>query len=186
MGKEKKQNMKKGILICAFATCGKSYLAKKYSNVIDLESSNYKYINNQTNTISVEERKGTTRQLNKEWPFNYYKAIEENLYKYDIILVQLEPEHFDYFDKHKIKYSIAYPNINNWLEVEKRCIKRKNGKDFIMKLKEVFLPYYEDALSRKYEKLYILDDNMTLEDCLIRDNIYLKSSPLNSEFSWGS
>ena len=33
---------------------------------------------------------------------------------YDVVLVQLKPEHFDYFDKHNIKYSIAYPNINNW------------------------------------------------------------------------
>lgn len=168
--------MKKGIIISAFATCGKSYLGKKYNNVIDLESSNYKYIlSNETKIISIEEIKGTTRQLNKDWPLNYYKAIEENLYKYDIILIQLKPEHFDYFDKHNIKYSIAYPNINNWSEVEKRCIKRKNNKNFINNLKEVFIPYYEDAINRKYEKLYILDNNMTLEDCLIKNNIPLKT-----------
>lgn len=166
--------MKEGIIIAAFATCGKSYLGKKYKNVIDLESSNYKYISNETNDNLVEEIKGTTRQLNKDWPLNYYKAIEENLSKYDIILVQLKPEHFDYFDKHNIKYSIAYPNINNWLEVEKRCIQRKNRKDFIDSLKEVFVPYYEDAMNRKYEELYILEDNMTLEDCLIRNNISLR------------
>ena len=27
--------MKKGIIIAAFATCGKTYLGKKYKNVID-------------------------------------------------------------------------------------------------------------------------------------------------------
>ena len=37
--------MAKGIIIAAFATCGKTYLGKKYSNVIDLESSNYKFDN---------------------------------------------------------------------------------------------------------------------------------------------
>lgn len=37
--------MNKGIIIAGFATCGKSVLGKKYSNVIDLESSSYKYNN---------------------------------------------------------------------------------------------------------------------------------------------
>ena len=37
--------MCKGIIISAFATCGKTYLGKKYKNVIDLESSNYKFDN---------------------------------------------------------------------------------------------------------------------------------------------
>ncbi len=46
--------MKEGIIIAAFATCGKSYLGKKYKNVIDLESSNYKYISNEANDNLVE------------------------------------------------------------------------------------------------------------------------------------
>lgn len=53
-----------------------------------------------------------------------------------MVLVQLKPEHFDYFDKHNIKYSIAYPNINNWEEVEKICIARGNNENFIKKLKK--------------------------------------------------
>ena len=166
--------MEKGMIISAFATCGKSYLGKKYSNVLDLESSSYKYINNDTENSTIEEKKGTIRPLNNEWPINYYKAIEEALYKYDIVLVQLKPEHFDYFDKNNIKYSIAYPNINNWSEVERRCIERKNNKRIITRLKEVFIPYYEDAINRKYDELYILNNNMNLEDCLIENNIYLK------------
>ena len=35
--------MANGIIIAGFATCGKSVLGKKYSNVIDLESSYYKH-----------------------------------------------------------------------------------------------------------------------------------------------
>lgn len=165
---------KKGIIIAAFATCGKTYLGKKYRNVIDLESSNYKYCNTEIINIPAEERKGTTRKINPNWPSNYYKAIGEAQTKYDVVLVQLKPEHFDYFDKHNIKYSIAYPNLNNWDEVKKRCVSRNNNKNFIIRLKEVFIPYYEDSITRKYEKLYILDNDMTLEDCLVKDNIYLE------------
>ena len=57
--------------------------------------------------------------------------------------------------------------------MEKRCIERGNNEDFIIRLKQVFKPYYEDSLKRKYEKMYILNNKETLEDCLIKDNIKL-------------
>lgn len=171
--------MAKGIIIAGFATCGKSVLGKKYSNVIDLESSNYKHDNTDFQTVPIEERKGTKREINKEWPYNYYKAINEAVKKYDVVLVQLKPEHFDYFEKNNIKYSIAYPNINNWTEVEKKCIARGNNKNFIKRLREVFIPFYEDSLQRNYENLYIINEKETLESVLIENNIELKVSKIN-------
>lgn len=164
-----------GIIISCFATCGKSILGKKYKNIIDLESSSFKHVNPDV-TLSIEERKGTKRDLNPMWPQNYYDAIMEATKQYDIVLVQLKPEHFDYFDKHNIKYSIAYPNINNWKEVESRCINRGNNEAFIKRLSEVFIPYYEDAIKRNYCKLYILNGKETLEDVLIKDSIKLDSN----------
>lgn len=166
--------MAKGIIIAGFATCGKSVLGKKYSNVIDLESSNYKHNNTNFEKVPVEERKGIKREMNKEWPYNYYKAIDEAVKIYDVVLVQLKPEHFDYFDKNNIKYSIAYPNINNWEEVKRRCINRGNNENFIRRLKEVFIPFYEDCLQRNYENLYIINKNETLESVLIEHNIELR------------
>lgn len=166
--------MGKGIIISAFATCGKTYLAKKYKNVIDMESSNYKFDNSKLEDIPTEERKGTSRPLNPKWPYNYYDAIIEATSNYDIVLVQLKPEHFDYFDSHNIKYSIAYPNLNSFEEIKKRCITRGNNEYFINRLQKVLKPYYEDSINRPYEKLYILNGNMTLEDCLLNDNINLE------------
>ena len=160
------------IIIAGFATCGKSVLGRKYKNVIDLESSPFKHKWIDTN-LTTEQLKGTKREINEEWPQNYYEAIKEACKKYDIVLVQLKPEHFDYFDENHIRYSIAYPNINNWNIVEKRCIERGNNETFITRLKQVFKPYYNDSLKRKYEKMYILNDNQILEDLLINDNIKL-------------
>lgn len=164
--------MAKGIIIAGFATCGKSILGKKYSNVIDLESSRYKY--NNFHSASAETLKGTKREINKEWPYNYYNAIKESIKQYDVVLVQLKPDHFNYFDKNDIKYSIAYPNINNWDIVKAKCINRGNNENFIKKLKEVFIPYYEDSLKRNYENLYIINENETLESVLIKNNIKLE------------
>lgn len=165
--------MKKGIIICAFATCGKTYLSKKYKNVIDLESSDYRYKNTDATSNLKEQAKGTKRDINPEWPQNYYDAIELAQKKYDIVLVQLKPEHFDYFDKNKIKYTIVYPNTNNFAEIEKRCKERKNNTQFINKLKQVFIPFFIDSKNREYENFYILNDNMTLEDILLKNNYNL-------------
>lgn len=168
--------MAEGIIIAGFATYGKSFLGKKYRNVIDLESSDYKHNNTNLKNVPIEARKGTKREINKEWPNNYYKAIKESVKKYDVVLVQLKPELFDYFDKNNIKYSIAYPNINNWEDVRIKCINRGNNENFIKVLKSVFIPFYEDCLQRNYENLYIINKNETLESVLIENNIILKES----------
>lgn len=160
-----------GIIIAGFATCGKSVLGRKYKNIFDLESSPFKNI--MRDDLSVEEQKGTKREINPLWPQNYYDAIKDAIEEYDIVLVQLKPEHFDYFDRHNIKYSIAYPSLDSWNVVEKRCIDRGNNDNFIKRLKEVFIPFYEDSIKRNYQKLYILNGNETFEDVLIKDNIRL-------------
>ncbi len=166
--------MAKGIIIAGFATCGKSFLGKKYGNVLDLESSNFKYNNTNLEDIPVEARKGMKREINSEWPNNYYKAIRMAIKEYDVVLVQLKPEHFDYFDKNNIKYSIAYPNINNWEDLKKKCINRGNNENFISRLEDVFVPFYEDCLQRNYENLYIINENETLESVLLENNIELE------------
>ena len=51
-----------------------------------------------------------------------------------------------------------------------KCVDRGNNEKFIKRLKEVFVPYYEDVLSRNYETLYIIDKNETLESILIKNN----------------
>ena len=69
----------RGILDVVFTATGKSPLARKFKNVIDMESTNYKYIGN-----CDESNKSTNREINKEWPNNYFKALEsvKDKYKY--------------------------------------------------------------------------------------------------------
>lgn len=98
----------------------------------------------------------------------------ETIINYDAVLVQLKPERFDYFDKHNIRYCIAYPDINDWGELLNKCINRGNNDGFIKRLKKVFIPYYEDSKKRKYDKFYIIKKGKALEDYLIEDGIKLK------------
>ena len=46
--------------------------------------------------IPIEERKGTIRKINPNWPNNYSESIRKATDKYDIVLVQLKPENIDY------------------------------------------------------------------------------------------
>lgn len=68
----------KGIVVAGFGAIGKTYLGKKYKNVIDMESGNFAHINDDVLDIPIEKRKGTDiRPKNPEWPNNYFKAIIE-------------------------------------------------------------------------------------------------------------
>ena len=94
----------------------------------------------------------------------------------------MKPENFDYFDKHNIRYYIAYSDINDWDDVLNKCINRGNNNRFIKRLKEVFIPYDEDAKKRKYDKFYIIKKGKTLEDYLIEDGIKLER--INGKNKW--
>ena len=65
-----------GKIISAFAGVGKSYVGKKYSSVLDLESTYYKWLENGVAHLTEEERKGRKdRVLNPLWPQNYIDEI---------------------------------------------------------------------------------------------------------------
>ena len=124
-----KPKTKKGIVIAGFAGIGKTSLAKKYSNVIDLESSPYKYDYSSTIIDDIEKVKGEkNRSLNKDFPLNYIKAIKSAIENYDIVLVWIHPEEvLPYYDKYGIDYYLCFPNKEALFEYETRFINRGNS-----------------------------------------------------------
>lgn len=159
--------MSKGIIIAGFATVGKTYLSKKYKNILDLESSIYKYDYTGYENVDYEKLKGTLgRKENKEWPYNYYKAIEEEQKNYDIIFVQLNLQHLKYFDRNNIEYYIVYPSLDSWEWVKQRSIERGNNKRWLNKLKNVFEEYYIASKKSKCKELFIVNEKTSLEDIL--------------------
>lgn len=95
-----------GKIISAFAGVGKSYVGKKYKNVLDLESTYYKWLEDGVANLTEEQRKGNkNRVLNPQWPQNYIEKIVEEKDNYDIVLIQLSDPRlkneqiFEYFNK---------------------------------------------------------------------------------------
>ena len=52
-----------GKIIAAFAGVGKSYLGKHYSNVLDLESNYYKWLEDGVSHLTEEKRKDNKNRM---------------------------------------------------------------------------------------------------------------------------
>ena len=165
---------KQGVIISGFGGVGKTMLAKKYKNVIDLESSPYKYVYNHIEHVDYEKMKGKEGRIrNKNYPENYIKAIKEAVNNYDIVCVRSNAdEDVDFYDTYGLQYIVCYPTKKAYKKYISRFKNRGNSKEWIEKNKK----YYEIAYKRyknfKGERI-LLHDDQTLEDALLKRNYTL-------------
>lgn len=167
--------MKKGIVIAGFAGVGKTTLAKKYTNVIDIESSPYKWDYTNMDTSNLEKLKGTkNRKINSDFPQNYIKAIKDAQLKYDIVLVWIHPEEIlPYYDSNNIDYYLCFPSKDAFKDYEDRFINRGNNRDYIDKVLNSYDKSYEQFKQNPHKKI-VLECGETLETALIKMKIKLK------------
>ncbi len=152
-----------GIFIYAFTATGKSSLAKKYKNVIDMESTLYKY---QGIAKEDEKSKGTSREINKEWPNNYFQALKEVKDKYDYILISDDICN-EFLKSNKYEYWWIYPKIELKSEYLERCKKRGNNQEFIKWYSKLWDEWIENCINDKNASKHIqLKSNEYLEDVL--------------------
>ena len=158
----------KGIVIAGFAGIGKTYLGKKYKNVLDLDSAPYKYM-----VENIDERKkGKNKEISPEWPMNYVEKIIEEANNYDIVLINLNKEARKILEEIGFKYYLCFPNKNQKEKYLNRFITRGNPKEFV----ELQSYYFENELPLLYhesmEKM-ILDGDEYIEDYLLRNGYHL-------------
>ena len=166
--------MKKGIVIAGFAGIGKTTLAKKYCNVIDIESSPYKYDYSQVDKSDYEKIKGLkTEKLNDEFPQNYINAIVDAQSKYDVVLVWLHPEILDEYDKNNIDYTLCFPTIEAFTNYRNNLIKRGNDSGFVDKLVKLYPKRYQQFKQSSHKQIELKEGEM-LEDVLINLGYDLK------------
>jgi len=156
-----------GVIVAGFGTVGKTFLSKKYNNILDLESSSYKYDYSCYENVDYEKLKGVPeRKRNKEWPYNYYIAMKEAQKNYDIVFVQLNIQHLEYFDNNNIEYYIVYPSLDSWEWVKQRSINRGNNEKWLAGAEQVFEEYYIASKNSKCKKMFMVNKHVSLEDVL--------------------
>ena len=162
-------NEKSGVLIGWFKAIGKSTLAKKYSNVIDIDTSNFEYIiDEKLKNIPIEQRKGLKdRVKNPEYPLNYYNELISNKKGNNIVLFGCKPEVVNLLNKNHVDYYIVYPAEEMLDEIIDRCKDRGNNEAFVSRVKKV---YYED-MPKNSEKVIWLQKGQYLEDVLIEKGL---------------
>ena len=161
--------MAKGIVIAGMAGVGKTVLAQKYANIMDLDHLLYKYTYPKEileNKV-FEQLRGFLqgRTLNPKWPENYISKIFEALEQYDIVLVPASREIIEYFEKINFDYFLCYPTVKSKTIYLERYKNRNTNQEWIGKMNQNFqndVKYFESKKARKL----VLSGNETLEDKL--------------------
>ena len=173
-----KDNVK--IIIAGFSGIGKTTIARKYKNVIDLDASEYAYDEKEFLNIDIEKRKGEVRNPNSNWPNNYIEAIKKAISDYDVILVWDREDIIEEYIKNKFDFMVCYPPKNDLDNYVQRYKNRGNSDKYI----EMKLNQYDNRI-KLYDELklkrVILNGNETIEDWLLKNNYLLKFENYNSD-----
>ena len=98
-------------IISAFPGIGKTTLVQTNKNYVDLESSDYKWIDIDK-TLSIEERKGTAKTINPYFPENYIKKIIELTDMGFNVLISSHKEVREALQAQGIEYTIILPSLD--------------------------------------------------------------------------
>lgn len=164
---------KKPIIISAWICTGKTYLTKKYKNITELPSGDYKYIltDEQKAIVNKESLKSTKRKINPAWPVNYYDAILDEIKTgtHDVILIApCMP--FQEMRNYGLDFLLAYPDPVCKKEYMDRAKSRGANEDFVKRVEATIQTDFEEFLKQPNKKI-ILQPNEYLEDSLVRVGI---------------
>ncbi len=162
-----------GIIIAGFGAIGKTYLGEKYANMIDMESGNFRYLNDGFASMPIEKRKGTKlREPNPEWPQNYISQILEARNYYDFVLTSMHSELINFLEENDLPYILVFPEQGLEEEYAKRCYERGNNKIFTEHMISNIKKWAEEKIPFMHPKeLILLKKDEYLEDVLKQRNL---------------
>lgn len=130
------------MIYSGFAGVGKTYAAETHSNVIDLESSQYQWLNAKAKTIEANKSRYSTK--NPEWPHNYIEAIIKNADSGKHVLISAQPEVLEELAKNNVPFITVTPDIGDKEAYIQRYLDRGNSDKFINMISEHFEEYIDD------------------------------------------
>lgn len=149
-------------IISAFPGIGKTTLVQTNKNYIDLESSDYKWLDIDK-SLSIEERKGTAKTINPYFPENYIKKIIGLTDMGFNVLISSHKEVREALQAQGIEYTIILPSLDMKEEMISRYLSRGNQESFVNLLKTNYEKFVEDLSIDPNEKI-ILKSGQYLSD----------------------
>lgn len=159
------------MIISAFSGAGKTYLAKQYTGIIDLEPIDYHWIyKDALKKLDCEKRKrNQDRILNPAWPKNYIDDILLYDKDYNIVLISGDDHIVSLLDEQGIFCYNIYPSVNQKQDYIKRYMERGNSKEYI----DFWNENFERTIIGKQIHMYNIEmmDGEYLKDTLRRIKI---------------
>ena len=169
--------MENKTIILAFPGCGKSYLVKKYSNIVDNDFCYFKFIydkpaENMTDD-ELELRKGNKEieKLNPNYPENLVNATFKALNKHKIVLIPLSKGTYEIFKNLEkenrlvnIRVIMVYPAKKDFDDFIKRYKSRGNS--------EVFMQYNHIKCFNEWENMF--NNEQSFDKVNIKSDEYLE------------
>lgn len=149
------------MIVSAFAGVGKTTLAQMYKeDVIDLESGNFKWLEND----NIEESKGNKKIPNPKYPINYLEAIKKANLEYKVVLISQHDVIRKCLDAVKLDYTVVYPDINMKEEFIERYKTRGNNDNFINLITSKWESWISDLNLIHNHKKIVLSKGQYLSD----------------------
>jgi len=160
------------MIISGFAGIGKSTLGKENPKVLDLESSDYKFIfTEEQKKMPAEERKGIVgREKDPTWPNNYISAIIAADKKYDLVLIAMNIEIRTGLLEAGATFALAYPGLDCREEIIQRTKDRGNNEFFTNLIAEKYTEWINDLEAQPQRKIRLAHGEY-LKDALVREGI---------------
>lgn len=155
------------MIIAAWVGTGKSFL-KKYKNILDLETTPFRYIYDKIDDYEKFKSSPIKKQKikNNDFPNNYVKFLLEVIDKYDAVLIPVQSDIIELLIKKNIEFISVFPSKKLKKIYKQRYINRGNTEDFIQHILDVWDDKYK-LLKDNNIKIIDIKENEYLEDILI-------------------
>jgi broad-specificity NMP kinase len=151
----------RGIVVASFPGTGKTYVAERYSDVIDVDLGNYRFVYDGSEDVPFEARKAMKMyQVQPEWPKNYVDAVKEARDKFGLVLVTHCPEIEELMDY------CYLPSLSGWDNLKKRLVGRGNNERYIGICRSKLESDLNKNGDARYETVMLGDDEY-LEQALL-------------------
>lgn len=157
-------------IFSCFSGAGKTTAQKRNSEVVDLESSYFKYFNH-CDVADIEANKGTkNRPVNPNFVEDYVEAIIENYRVNRVTFISMHQEVLDELTRRGIPFTVVYHDLHMKQQVMERLKGRGNSDAYCESIESKWEYFYE-MYSALDNSMALNEETPFITDLLVKLNI---------------